>query len=116
YFISGGYLDDQGIYLGSGFKRYNVRSNLDIDAKKWLKVGLGLAGAHSEQQAPPSEDSRSDNYVNYGRLISNFYPIYQRDPSGNLVLDANGNKIFDFGSYRPSAVNPNTNLVATSGI
>lgn len=117
YFVSGGYLDDQGIYLGSGFKRYNLRSNIDIDAKKWLKIGLNLSGAHSEQQAPPSEDSRTDNYVNYGRLMSSFYPIYERDPAtGAYILDANGNKVFDFGSYRPSAANTNSNLVATSGI
>lgn len=117
YYVSGGYLNDQGIYLASGFKRYNLRSNIDIDAKKWLKVGLNLNGTHSEQDAPPSEDSRSDNYVNYGRLMSNFYPIYQRDRStGAYILDANGNKIFDYGSYRPSAANTNTNLVATSAI
>ncbi|CAL1518041.1 TonB-dependent receptor [Chitinophaga sp. MM2321] len=116
YFISGGYLDDQGIYLGSGFKRYNVRSNIDIDARKWLKVGLNLSGAHSDQQAPPSEDSRTDNYVNYGRLMPGFYPVYQRDNTGNLILDANGNKLFDYGSYRPSAANPRSNLVQTSGI
>jgi TonB-linked SusC/RagA family outer membrane protein len=117
YFISGGYLNDQGIYLGSGFKRYNVRSNIDIDAKKWLKVGLNIAGAHSDQQAPPSEDSRTDNYVNYGRLMSSFYPVYQRDrATGAYLLDANGNKMFDYGSYRPSAGNPNSNLVATSAI
>lgn len=117
YYISGGYLNDQGIYLASGFKRYNLRSNIDIDAKKWLKVGLNLSGTHSDQDAPPSEDSRSDNYVNYGRLMSSFYPIYERDRStGAYLLDASGKKIYDFGSYRPSAVNTNTNLIATSGI
>ncbi len=117
YYISGGYLNDQGIYLGSGFKRYNVRSNVEIDAKKWLKIGLNLGGAHSDQQAPPSEDSRSDNYVNYGRLMSSFYPIYQRDrTTGAYLLDANGNKMFDYGSYRPSAANTNSNLVGTSAI
>ncbi|HEY9256641.1 TonB-dependent receptor [Chitinophaga sp.] len=117
YYISGGYLNDQGIYLASGFKRYNVRSNVELDAKKWLKVGLNISGAHSDQQAPPSEDSRSDNYVNYGRLMSSFYPIYQRDlTTGAYLRDANGDKIFDYGSYRPSAVNTNTNLVATSAI
>ncbi|WP_073087674.1 SusC/RagA family TonB-linked outer membrane protein [Chitinophaga jiangningensis] len=117
YYIAGGYLDDQGIYLGSGFKRYTVRSNVELDAKKWLKVGLNLAGAHSDQQAPPSEDSRSDNYVNYGRLMPSFYPIYQRDPAtGAYKLDAAGNKVFDYGDYRPSASNPNTNLVQTADI
>ncbi|HVI44953.1 MAG TPA: TonB-dependent receptor [Chitinophaga sp.] len=116
YFISGGYLDNQGIYLGSGFKRYNVRTNLDVDARKWLKVGLNVSAAHSDQQAPPSEDSRTDNYVIYGRNIAGFYPVYQHDASGALLRDANGNKIFDYGAYRPDAAYPRSNLVQTSGI
>ncbi|WP_211092814.1 MULTISPECIES: SusC/RagA family TonB-linked outer membrane protein [Chitinophaga] len=117
YFISGGYLDDQGIYLGSGFKRYTVRSNFDVDARKWLKIGLNLNASHSDQQAPPSEDSRSDNYVNYGRLMGPMYPVYQRDPNtGSYLLDAKGQKIFDYGDYRPDPANPRTNLVQTSGI
>lgn len=44
YFISGGYLNDQGFALGSGFKRYNARVNLTSQAKKWLKVGLNISG------------------------------------------------------------------------
>lgn len=116
YFISGGYLNDQGIYLGSGFKRYNVRTNLDLDVKPWLKVGVNLSGAHSSQDAPPSEDSRTDNYVNYGRLMSGIYPVYQRDENGNEIRDKNGDRVFDYGDYRPSAANPNSNLVQTSRI
>jgi TonB-linked SusC/RagA family outer membrane protein len=34
YYISGGYLNDKGIALGSGFKRYNARVNLTTQAKK----------------------------------------------------------------------------------
>ncbi|MCW3465368.1 SusC/RagA family TonB-linked outer membrane protein [Chitinophaga nivalis] len=116
YFVSGGYLNDQGIYLGSGFKRYNVRSNVEIDAKKWLKVGLNFNGSHSDQQAPPSEDSRTDNYVNYARSIPSFYPIYKRDGAGNYLQDNKGDRIFDYGLYRPSGAITNTNLVQTSGI
>lgn len=114
YFISGGYLNDQGIYLGSGFKRYNVRSNIDLDAKDWLKVGTNISAAHADQAYPPSEDSRSDNVVNYGRLIPGFYPIYKRNVNdGTYQLDANGNKQIDYGDYRPSAANPRSNLLGT---
>src|SRR5690606_9267142 len=44
YFISGGYLNDQGIAIESGFKRYNLRANLDAKARSWLNVGLNIAG------------------------------------------------------------------------
>ncbi|WP_225860135.1 MULTISPECIES: TonB-dependent receptor [Chitinophaga] len=116
YFISGGYLDDQGIALASGFKRYSVRTNLEINAKEWLKIGLNMNAAHSLQNSPPSEDSRTDNSINYGRLMAPIYPIYQRTPDGQFVLDAAGNQILDYGAYRPSAANANTNLIGTAGL
>lgn len=114
YFISGGYLDDQGMALASGFKRYNVRTNIDLDAKKWLKIGLNLNAAHSVQNAPPSEDSRTDNFILYGRLMPDFYPIYQRKGDGSYILGSNGKKILDYGDYRPSSANTSTNLVGTA--
>ncbi|MCL8001012.1 hypothetical protein M8994_22735, partial [Brucella sp. 21LCYQ03] len=45
YFISGGYLDDQGIAIGSGFKRYNVRANIDAKAREWLNAGFNFAAS-----------------------------------------------------------------------
>lgn len=39
YYLSAGFLDQQGTVLGSGFKRYNMRLNLDSKVKDWLRVG-----------------------------------------------------------------------------
>ncbi|NMH27411.1 SusC/RagA family TonB-linked outer membrane protein [Flavobacterium silvaticum] len=39
YYLSGGFLDQAGTVLGSGFKRYNMRLNLDSKVKDWLRVG-----------------------------------------------------------------------------
>ncbi len=38
YFMSLGYLDDSGIVSGSGFSRYTARTNVEYQAKEWLKV------------------------------------------------------------------------------
>lgn len=40
YAASGGYLNQDGVVLGSGFKRATARVNLDVDAFKWLSFGV----------------------------------------------------------------------------
>jgi TonB-linked SusC/RagA family outer membrane protein len=113
YYVSGGYVNNEGAFLASGFKRYNVRSNLSFQAKPWLKVGLNLAGSSSAQDYPTSSDSKTSNVVLFGRTIPSFYPIYQRNPDGSYLLDANNRKQFDYGAYRPSAALTRLNLIGS---
>lgn len=113
YYIGTGYTNNEGAYLGSGFKRYNFRSNLTIQAKKWLKVGLNLNGSSTSQDYPTSSDSKQANVVLFGRTIPGFYPIYQRNPDGSYKLDANGQTQFDYGTYRPNAALPRYNLIGS---
>ncbi|WP_316748551.1 TonB-dependent receptor [Pedobacter gandavensis] len=116
YFISGGYLNDRGIAIGSGFKRYNTRINLTTQAKKWLTAGLNLSASNSVQDYPTSEDSNTANVIQYSRAIPSFYPIYEHNPDGSFKLDENNQKIYDFGAYRPSSAIPKSNLPATVGL
>lgn len=113
FFISGGYLNDQGIAIESGFKRYNLRANLDAQARSWLNVGLNIAGSSTSQKYPQSEDSNTANIINFTRLVPSFYPYYERNTDGSLHLDEFGNPIYDFGLYRPSAAIPKNNLAAS---
>ena len=50
YAFSGGYLDQAGIALGSGFKRLSLRGNLDAQIKSWLKGGINFSLADSKQK------------------------------------------------------------------
>lgn len=43
FYFSGDYLNQDGIAVGSGFKRGSVRINLDNQATKWLKFGVNLS-------------------------------------------------------------------------
>ncbi|WP_205510184.1 SusC/RagA family TonB-linked outer membrane protein [Longitalea arenae] len=113
YYIGAGYTNNQGAYLASGFKRYNFRSNLTLQAKSWLKVGLNLNGASTSQDYPTSSDSRQTNVVLFGRSIPSFYPIYQRNPDGSYKLDNNGEKQYDYGAYRPNGALPRYNLIGS---
>lgn len=101
YYFSLGYMDNQGAYIGSGFKRYTLRANITSDLTKWLQVGVNVGLTHSIQDFPKSDDSSLGNVVLAARSIPSFYPVYERDPeTGAYVLDENGQRVYDYGKYR----------------
>ena len=50
YSISAGYLNQDGIAIGSGFKRLTLRGNTDAQVKKWLKASLSFSLTDSKQE------------------------------------------------------------------
>jgi TonB-linked SusC/RagA family outer membrane protein len=46
YYISGTYFSQEGIALGSDFKRISVKANIDNKTTDWLKVGINLNMSH----------------------------------------------------------------------
>ncbi len=40
YYVSGGYLDDEGIVIDNKYKRFDVRANLNWDINKYISAGL----------------------------------------------------------------------------
>jgi len=105
YFLSAGYLNDQGAVIESGFKRYTLRANLTSDIKKWLQVGINLSGTHSIQDYPKQDDSAISNVILFGRAVPSFYPVYERDlATGAYLTDPEtGERIFDYGAYRATS-------------
>lgn len=104
YYLSLGYLNDQGAYICSGFKRYNVRANVTSDLKKWLQIGLNLSAAHSSQSYPKQNDTMTSNVVLFARKLPSFYPVYIRNTdTGEYKLDENGRRQYDYGDYRTSS-------------
>lgn len=114
YYVSGGYLNDQGYVLESGFKRFNLRSNIIMDAKDWLEIGMNVSASHSIQDYPKQDDSAINNVIGFARGLPSFYPIYERDlTTGAYLTDPEtGERIFDYGNYRKTSYNK-YNLVAT---
>jgi len=49
YALSGGYLDQDGIGLGTNFRRITFRSNVDMDVAKWLNIGVNGSVASTKQ-------------------------------------------------------------------
>lgn len=50
YAFSGGYLDQDGIALGSSFRRLSLRSNIEAQIKSWLRGGISFSFAESKQK------------------------------------------------------------------
>jgi TonB-linked SusC/RagA family outer membrane protein len=56
YAISAGYLSQDGIAVGSGFKRLSLRGNIDSQVKKWLKAGVNFSMADTKQEVGTDND------------------------------------------------------------
>ena len=54
YFTSLGYLNEDGLYKSLNYKRYNVRSNLDIQVTNTTRFSVDLSGRMENRLAPPS--------------------------------------------------------------
>ncbi len=58
YMVSLGYQDHEGIVIETSSKRYNFRSNIDINISEKIRIGLNISGSLT--------DSESPNYMGYG--------------------------------------------------
>lgn len=95
YYISGGYLNDKGVFSIQKFERFSTRANINYEVNKWLKVGTSISLSHSLR-----EGSAGASTVWFLRTMPSIYPIYERDANGNLIKDKSGNAIYDYGDYR----------------
>jgi len=55
YYLSGTYFSQDGIALGSDFKRISTRLNLDSKATDWLKTGISLQLANVKENVTTSQ-------------------------------------------------------------
>ncbi len=79
YFIGGGYSDQDAIYKKSDtyYKQYNVRSNIDAQVTKHLKVSVDLAGRVEDQHY-----SGYDSGTIFYTLTRSFPTSLARYPNG----------------------------------
>ncbi len=50
YYVSGGYYNQEGTAVASGFERYSLRTNVEQRAAKWLKIGMNTMLNYQEIQ------------------------------------------------------------------
>ena len=95
YSISGGYLDQEGIGVGSNFSRASFRANFDTDITKWLQVGVNMAFANTKQVITFDEN----NVIS--TALAQYPDMSPRNPDGsydfglNIEHNYNSNPLFE---------------------
>jgi len=131
--ISGGYLNQEGIGLGSSYERLSVRMNIDTKVTKWLKMGTNAYIARTQQvntidnagiigtaiaQLPEVPARNPDG--SWGSQQANIYGMYFSNPVAEALMRENYNKgtqlnlnVFADVSFLPTLtyrVEANTNI------
>ena len=99
YYTSFGYNKDEGYYYASDYNRFNVRSNLDYQPKKWFKATLNIAYAYSDMNYPNQDgDGAMNNGFYYINAVPAIYPVYLRNADGSIAQDPRiGGPAYDYG-------------------
>jgi TonB-linked SusC/RagA family outer membrane protein len=94
YYISGSYVDQEGITLGDEFQRATFRANFDSEITDWLKFGLHSSYAFHDNSgitADVGEATQDSPWTNMYNDDGVSYPIdlagevYQKHPFSNFI-------------------------------
>ncbi len=98
YYFGAGYLNDEGVIVGSAFERIATRSKIDYQVKDWLKLSTNIAYTNYKSSYPDNQtDDRSSSNVFY--IINNIapiYPMYVRNADGSYQYNQ-GKRVYDYG-------------------
>lgn len=108
YYLGLGYLDQDGIILGSNFKRYSAKFSNEQKATKYLKLGGNLSYNRTYQQTV--KDNASANFggvVTSALTTPEYIPIYM--PAGSPTPGVYGVSSFYSGENPISSIYNSTN-------
>jgi TonB-linked SusC/RagA family outer membrane protein len=105
YFISGGYLTDQGMIKPARFDRYTLRVNLDNEVRSWLKVGTSINVMNLNTKDTPDNASSGRGGVIMSALNTPpFLNTYKDENKPGFVLT--DKTWYDPNPFQPSWENP----------
>lgn len=79
YYLSANYYENEGVLLGSDFKRYATRFSLDNQLKPWAKIGVSANISRTEQQISLADAAESTIW--WGAVTSPLIPVKNLDGS-----------------------------------
>jgi TonB-linked SusC/RagA family outer membrane protein len=104
YAFSAGYLNQDGIAIGSSFDRYTIRLRMDNQATDWLKIGANMMAARTKQEVTASDNSLINMALRqtpdvpvknldgtWGGPGTNIYGIYTTNPIAEALSRENFN-------------------------
>ncbi len=86
YYISGNYLDQDGIVVNSGFKRYSTRVNLDAHYDRF-RVGASISydyAIYDYLQTEGAFNNANQNIIEGALVASPFFPVHNADGTYNF--------------------------------
>jgi TonB-linked SusC/RagA family outer membrane protein len=114
FYLSGDYLNQNGVAAGSAFKRGSIRLNLNNQANKWLKIGTNLSAFATYEKA----NTFRNNIVNLALNQNPTIPV--KNPDGTYGGPANAAQA-QYAITNPLAIanlnnNYNTSFGAIGGL
>jgi len=103
YYVSGSYLEDEGIVYNSHFNRLSTRAAVDYQAYDWLKIGTNMSYTYTDSAYPRDQTegesaTSSGNTFYFVNMLGPMYPMYVRNPDGSIMWNETyNNPIFDYG-------------------
>ena len=111
YYLSLGYLDQEGIGVGSDLERYSARVNVDSKVKSWMSMGISSTLSVNEQNTPPGGSAGASPLTN-AFFIPNAVPLYELDSNFQKVYDEAGNVQYNW----TNPVYPDMNALALTNM
>ncbi len=78
YYVSGGYQNDQGMMYHSEYERFNIRSKIDAQLSKRIKLSFNINPSYIKRERP------SVNYIDFVRFQS-YLPVYLNEMLATYV-------------------------------
>lgn len=95
YYMSGEYLKQDGVALGSGFDRYGFRLNMDNKPRDWITIGANISFNQTNEKLTSSSEG----------VISNALQLTPQVPVKNLNGEWGGSNDIN-GANRYAPINP----------
>ncbi|MDR0798955.1 MAG: TonB-dependent receptor [Dysgonamonadaceae bacterium] len=87
YFLSGSWMNQEGTMIGTDFKRFSFRANMDTQLKSWIKVGLNAMYSRTDENLGLAEGS--EGVLTYSLTTPPDIPIYDVDGNYAMVVREN---------------------------
>ncbi len=97
YYVSGDYLDQEGIAIGVNYQRYSARANVEVQASDKVKFGLNISPSYSIVEDPGVEGKDQLTHITVGMV-----PVVE--DSVGLLTGAAPYDVYTWGNSRVSPV------------
>jgi len=99
YFLSIGYLDQDGMVKTNSFKRKNARLNIDQKVNDYLKIGANISYTNGYNAAPQiSSDYATGTAARLAFVLPPVLPVYNNDGTINIYQAGIGGQGEPFGN------------------